>query len=357
MPPLVARGRGVFLAAACLAAACSVTRQRVDLAVRGDVPAVDSQGRRLDPRAPKAGGATLARRITAAFRCPHDGRGDHGPQACWEMGERPDREVVWGPLGVAASTLPGVECADLCSKKQISIAPIMAKLGRPPDPADIARRLAPSGPTNDRLRDVVRRAYEEAVRARYRRYADYLDQQLSDADYVEIGPVSGGGATRRYGSGHIYDGLEEALSEIADSYAAFEWTRFEREWGRAPVATRARSPHTAPARRPDSPAAPAPSEEADDAGAAPAATEQADGPAAAPPALRQGEKASATPASTPIAAADDVRCRRSCSLRYRACLARCRDQPITGGEYDACAYECSGGSLACRGACGAVAAP
>lgn len=345
MPALVARGRGVLLAAACLVAACSVTRQRVDLSVRGDVPAADRQGRRLD--------SMLARRITAAFRCPQDGRGDHGPQYCWELGERPDREIVGGPLGVAASVLPGVECADLCSQKHISIAPIMAKLGRPPEPGEIARRLAPSGPTNDRVRDVVRRAYEEAVRDRYRRYADYLDRELSDADYVEIGPVSGG-ATRRYGSGHIYEGLDEALSEIADSYAALEWRRFEREWGRASVTTRAEtSSHTGSA-RPDS-SAPT-TEERDETGAAPAPTESVDGQATPPASTRPVGKASATPPA-PIARADDVPCRRSCSLRYRACLARCREQPITGGGYDACAYECSDGSLACRGACAAPAAP
>ncbi len=317
--------------------------------MRGDVPAADRQGSRVGSKVEP----TLARRLTAAFRCPQDGRGDHGPQYCWELGERPDREIVGGSLGVAASVLPGVECADLCSQKHISIAPIVAKLGRPPEPAEIARRLAPSGPANDRLRDVVRRAYEEAVRTRYRRYADYLERELSDADYVEIGPVSGRGATRRYGSGHIYEGLNEALTEMADSYAALEWTRFEREWGRAAVPTRAGTSH-AGSTRPD---LPAPTVERDETGGASAPTERVDSQAVPPPSTRQVDKASSTPPSAPIARVDDVPCRRSCNLRYRACLARCRDQPITGGEYDACAYECSGGSLACRGACGAAAVP
>ena len=234
----VARGRGVLLVAASLVAACSVTRQRVDLAMRGDVPAVDSQGRRVDSSGHGAAGSAFSRRITAAFRCPSDGRGDPGPQACLELGERPDREIVGGSLGVAASVLPGVECADLCTQKRISVAPIMAKLGRPPDPAEIARRVAPSGPSNTRVRDMVRRAYEEAVQSRYRSYARYVSEELSDADYVEIGPARGGGA-RRYNSGHIYEGVEEALSEMADSYAALEWTRFEREWGHVPGTTRA----------------------------------------------------------------------------------------------------------------------
>ena len=147
MPSGIARVPGVLLLATYLAA-CSVTRQRVDLSVRGDVPA---EARRPD-------GPAYARRITAAFRCPSDGRGDHGPQYCAELGERPDREIVGGPFGVAASVLPGVECADLCTQKRISIVPIMAKLGRPPDPATIAHRLAPSGPTNDRVRATNRLA-------------------------------------------------------------------------------------------------------------------------------------------------------------------------------------------------------
>ena len=334
----VARIPGVLLLAACLAA-CSVTRQRVDLSMQGDVP----------PGARRSDSPTYARQITAAFRCPADGRGDYGPEYCAELGERPNREIVGGPLGVAASVLPGVECADLCTQKRISIAPIVERLGRPPEPAEIARRIAPSGPVSARARYDVRRAYEDAVRSRYHQYAAYLTQQLSDADYVEIGPVSGGyGGTRRYGSGHIYDGLEEALEEIGDRYAALEWTRFEREWGRSPATTGGGG---TPARRPESSPAPAPAPPAGE-GQEPIPT-----PPAAPPApVHQAEKPAAPAASPPMAEADQVRCRRSCSLRYRACLARCRDQPVTGGGYDACAYDCSDSSLSCRGACGGAAA-
>jgi hypothetical protein len=349
----VVRGGGVLLVAACLAAGCSVTRQRVDFAVRGDVPAVDSQGRRVDSRARGAADSAFARRITAAFRCPSDGRGDYGPQACFELGERPDREIVGGPLGVAASVLPGVECSDLCTQKRISIAPIVGKLGRPPEPAEIARRIAPSGPTNYRVRDVVRRTYEEAVQSRYRSYAQYLSNELLDADYVEIGHVNGGG-TRRYNSGHIYEGVEEALSEMADSYAALEWSRFEREWGRVPGTTRAGTPRGSSAQRPESPATPAPAGEGEGEGTAPAPAGGPNAPAAPAGPVHEAEKPPATRAST---GADDVTCRRSCSLRYSACLARCRDQPITGGAYDACSYECSDSSLSCRGACGTLAAP
>src|SRR5262249_19854867 len=133
MPSGVARVAGVLLVAGCLAA-CSVTRQRVDLSVQGDVPA----------GARKADDSTYARRITAAFRCPSDGRGDHGPQYCAEIGERRDREIVGGPFGVAASVLPGVECADLCTQRRISIEPIMALLGRTPDAARIGGQSAAS---------------------------------------------------------------------------------------------------------------------------------------------------------------------------------------------------------------------
>lgn len=350
----VVRGGGVLLVAACLAAGCSVTRQRVDFAVRGDVPAVDSQGRRVDSRARGTADSAFARKITAAFRCPSGGRGDYGPQACFELGERPDREIVGGPLGVAASVLPGVECSDLCTQKRISIEPIVAKLGRPPEPAEIARRIAPSGPTNYRVRDVVRRTYEEAVQSRYRSYAQYLSNELSDADYVEIGRVNGGG-TRRYNSGHIYEGVEEAFSQMADSYAALEWARFEREWGgRVPGTTRGGTPGGSSPQRPDSPAAPTPTGEGDGEGAVPVPAGPPSGPAAPAAPVHEAEKPPATRAST---GTGDVTCRRSCSLRYSACLARCRDQPITGGAYDACSYECSDSSLSCRGACGTLAAP
>src|SRR5262249_54240270 len=193
------------------------------------------------------------------------------------------------------------------------------------------------------------RACPEAVRSRYRSYAQCLPQELSDADYVEIGPV-GGGYGRRYYRGSIYVGVAEALNEMADSYASLEWSRFEREWGGAPAPT---GPRGTPAQRPESPAAPAPTRQGGE-GPEPLPTP----PAATPAPVHQADKPSAQPASTPIAEADQVRCRRSCNLRYRACLARCRDQPVTGGGYDACSYECSDSSLSCRGACGgALASP
>ncbi len=261
-----------------------------------------------------------------------------------------DREIVGGPLGVAASMLPGVECADLCGQKQIAIAPIVAKLGQPPEPAEIARRLAPSGPTNDRSAmssaEPTRRQSGRGTAATPTTWTGAFGCGL-----IEIGPMSGG-ATRRYGSGHIYEGLNEALREIADSYAALEWSRSRSEWGRGPVTTpaerrgRAGGPNRRRHRH---------TEERDETGGAPARTEPAMEPSSPPP--RAPGRQGARHASLDPHGRVDVQCRRSCSLRYRACLARCRDQPISGGGYDACSYECSDGSLTCRGACGASRRP
>src|SRR5262249_42466435 len=173
----VARVPGVVLLAACLAA-CSVTRQTVDLSVRGDVPAGVS----------RSDSPTYARRITAAFRCPSDGRGDYGPQYCAEVGERPNREIVGGPLGVAASVLPGVECADLCIQKQISIAPIVARLGRPPEPGEIAPRVAPSGPGSARARHNLRRPHQDARPRPCHPHAAPLTPQLPGAAALPTRP-------------------------------------------------------------------------------------------------------------------------------------------------------------------------
>jgi hypothetical protein len=314
--------RSVLLAAACSVAACSVSHQGLDLTLRADPVLTDPQGRQLGPRAREAVGKTLERQLTAGFPCADDGTG-----AC---------------------------------TKRVRITPITAQLGQPPDPAEIALRMAPSGPTDEVVRGRVRRAYGEAVRTRYRIYADYLADQLWDADWIEVSPATGYGPTRRYGRPHIAEGLEETLTDMADGYTALEWARFEREWARGPVAVRARPPRAARASPTPARTAPPPTEEAGGAPAAPLPAEPPKGAAGTPPAQAAGAPASstaATPASAPTAAVDDVPCRRSCSLRYRACLARCRDQPVSGGEYDACTYECSGSALTCRNTCGARAAP
>ena len=81
---------------------------------------------------------------------------------------------------------------------------------------------------DERVRHDVRRAFDDEVHSRYRRYADYISVQLRDADWVEIAPPGGVGETRRYGRGEVDEGVRAALTEMADSYAALEWARFER---------------------------------------------------------------------------------------------------------------------------------
>src|SRR5262245_4096145 len=202
----------VVLLSACLVSACSVTHQRMDLTVQGDVPTVDAQGRRLGSRGRAVVGTTLTRRVTAGFPCPSD------------------------------NPCPGMV-------KQVSLVPIGTQLGQPPAPEDMARRIAPSGPTSEQVRTDVRHAYTDAIWVRYRRYAQYVSGQLSGADYVEVAPAEGG-PTERYR--RVYDGLDDAMRDIANDYAALEWTRFEREWGRVPVATGAQAPRAAPGQRRES---------------------------------------------------------------------------------------------------------
>src|SRR5262245_10840125 len=117
------------LAIASLAfTSCSVARQRVNLTVRGDMP-------RKGPGAgaAQATPAATSRQVTAGIRCPvrigTEVIGvvvpglNEGPATCLNMATRDDREVVGGPLGVVASALPGLQCADSCAAR-ISIAPI-----------------------------------------------------------------------------------------------------------------------------------------------------------------------------------------------------------------------------------------
>jgi hypothetical protein len=155
---------------------------------------------------------------------------------------------------------------------------------------------------------------------------------------------------------------------MADSYAALEWERFERALPPEPapkpeVAPRADPAPAAP--RADAPAAPQPDAPARIRGVAsdqPKAAAPSDQPKAAAPSPTPAEKRPATDpgwqvqktAAAPLAvetASNHVGCRRSCSLKERSCLARCRDQPITGGGYDACTYECQDASVGCRGTC------
>ena len=351
-----------ILAIASLAfTSCSVARQRVNLTVQGDVPTVDSPRKGPGVEARQAGPAELSRQVTAGIRCPvrigTEVIGvvvpglNEGPATCMNMANRDDREVVGGPLGVVASALPGLQCADSCTAR-ISIAPIAAQLGKPPTPEEIARRMARGRLADERVRHDVRRAFDDQVHSRYRRYADYITEQLWDADWIEIAQPGGVPETRRYGHGEVDDGVRAALTEMAGSYAALEWARFERALAPEPDP----KPKVAP--RPDpAPAAPPPDVPAQVPGAAsdqPKAAEPPSPPTEARPAtgpgVRQVQKTAAAPAAV-ATASNHVGCRRSCNLKHRSCLARCRDQPITGGGYDACTYECQDASAVCRGTC------
>src|SRR5262249_56461985 len=103
----------------------------------------------------------------------------------------------------------------------------------------------------------------------------------------------------RYYSGGIYVGVAQGLGEVADSYAALEWSRFEREWGRVAAPTGERG---TPARRPESPQAPAPTEQAGH-GAEPLSPP----PTATPAPPHRTDKTPVPPAPTPTAEADHAR--------------------------------------------------
>jgi len=326
----------------CILAGCSVTRQRVDFTVRGDAPAAK----------PRGAEASLARKLTAGFRCSAEGWIDQGPEACLDVADRKDREIVGGDLGVMASVLPGVQCPAVCSRR-VSVAPIAATLGGPPLPEQFARRLSPSSPTETS----VRRAYENAIHDRYRRYADYVSRQIAGADFVEIAPMHGRSYTRYSGASVDY-GVHVAFAEIARNYASLEWRRFERGLAPSSVATRESAPQPGGRRgKAAAPPADTPSPPED----APAEPPEIAAPAVPAPSLPPSS-AEKPPAPRPAAAQEassggGVGCRRTCHLRYRSCLARCRDRPITGGEYDACTYDCTGSASTCRAGCGAPATP
>ena len=348
------------LAIASLAfTSCSVARQRVNLTIGGDVPTVDSPRKGPGAEAPQASPAALSRQMTAGIRCPVSIDAEViavvvpglNPATCMSMANRDDREVVGGPLGVVASALPGVQCADSCAA-QISIAPIAAQLGKPPTPEQMVRGMARGRLADERVRQDVRRAFDDEVHSRYRRYADYISAQLGNADWVEIAPPDGVGETRRYGRGEVDEGVHAALTEMAGNYAALEWGRFERALSPEPdpkpeVVAR---PHPAPA------APPPPHAPARVRGAASHQRKAAKPPP--PPAEARPVTGPGWQVQQPVAASatvgtasGDVVCRRSCNLKQRSCLARCRDQAITDGSYDTCTDECHDAEVLCRGTC------
>ena len=295
--------------ASLLLAGCSVTHHPVQLTLRGDGLPQNAQGRRMTA----AQRGALERHVTAAIDCEH-------------------REPCNAP-------------PDQCQSQCVTIASITNHLGPPPRPGDFARRIGatPSaGSRND-----ARAAYADAVRQRYRSYGVYISEQLAVADWVEVGGPYDEPA-RRYRGREVYGGIDEALVAMGDRYASLEWDRFEH--GRAaprPVPTVARTPPAHPSGRTETvtsvpkPATNAPA--SPPLGAEEPAPPQASATGPAEPAPVQQAERSAAP---------DLVCKRVCGLRRRTCLADCRDRPVAGGEYDACAGACRGGEQACRGRCG-----
>jgi len=308
-----ARGVALSLMASLLLAGCSVTHQPVQLTLRGDGLPQNAQGRRMAA----AQRGALERHVTAAGACEH-------------------QEPCNAP-------------PDQCQSQCVTIAPIASRLGPPPRPDDFARRIGTTRSAGSR--DDARAAYADAVRERYRSYGVYISQQLAGADWVEIaGPYDA--PARRYRGRQVYRGIDEALVAMGDRYASLEWDRFERERAapRPVVPTSPRTPPAHPSSRSETvtsvpkPAANAPaSAPKPPAAEEPAPPQTSDtGPAPAPAPVQQAERS----------AAPDLACKRVCGLRRRTCLADCRDRPVAGGEYDACAGACRGGEQACRGRCG-----
>ena len=307
-----ARGVALSLAASLLLAGCSVTHRPVQLTLRGDPLPQDAQGRRVVA----AQRGALERQVTAAVDCEH-------------------QEPCSAP-------------PDQCKSRCVTIEPIASRLGPPPRPGNFAGRIGTTRSAGSR--EDARAAYADAVRERYRSYGVYISQQIAGADWVEIaGPYDA--PARRYRGREVYSGIDEALVAMGDRYASLEWDRFEH--GRAaprPVPTVARTPPAHPSSRTETvtsvpkPAANAPASPpkppAAEEPAPPQPSDVVPGPAPAP--VQQAERS----------AAPDLVCKRVCGLRRRTCLADCRDRPVAGGEYDACAGACRGGEQACRGRCG-----
>jgi len=199
----------------------------------------------------------------------------------------------------------------------VSIEPVETYLGAPPQPEAVAARVAPAGLDDPVRREQARRVFFEEVRARYRLWGDHVVERLRDVEVVEIVDLGDRGNVRRHRSGRISEGVQDALGRVADRYASHEWARFEQ----------ARATPSRPARRP---------------------ARRRARPAAVPPPA----PAAPEPAQTD-AGAGTTRCRQACTLRNRACLARCRNEPVTGGAYDACAYECGADELECEARCDA----
>jgi hypothetical protein len=307
-----ARHIGITVVLACLAlTGCATTRQHTDLILKGDLPTSDMRGR-----------TALARR-----------------RAVQASDERPVTAALPCPSGDAASLTRCRERAD-----QMKVAPIALRLGKPPRPADIARREAPSGIDDPAARERARAAYADAVRERYRTYATYVAGQLAGVDWIDI--TDADDVVHRYRGHDIAGGLDVTLVAMGDRYGAVEWNQFLRE--RPPEAA-ARAP--APAEHPAARTAPA--ERTTRSGELVGPLPEEPKPEAVrektePPAAESGPD---EPAVSVSALSPGPPCRRSCVVRSRVCVAGCREQPVSGGGYTPCMQACEDDAAACRERC------
>src|SRR5262245_37852186 len=189
------RSIGIIIALACLVlTGCAATRQHTDLTLRGDLPTRDMRGR-TSVAARRAVQTSQARNVTAALPCASD----------------------------------DVESVAACRERvnRLTLEPITSLLGKPPRPADIARREAPAGIDTPAGRERVRAAYADAVRERYRSYAIYVSGQLAGADWVDI--TDADKVAHRYSEDRIPGRLDATLVAMGDRYAAVEWNQFLRQ--------------------------------------------------------------------------------------------------------------------------------
>src|SRR5262245_11071355 len=109
MASLRASGGWGLRLAGLLVAGCSATRQHTDLTLQGDRPTTDVQGRTAAPRR-RAVQESQERRVTVMLPCDSE----------------------------------NVESIDACRSRlqRMKLAPIASELGKPPRPAEVARKTA-----------------------------------------------------------------------------------------------------------------------------------------------------------------------------------------------------------------------
>ena len=262
------------------------------------------------------------------IRCPEGVGGDAGPVACQEIAGRPDRGVVGGNTRRGRERAPRGCNAPTCARRGISIAPIVAKLGKPPTPEAIARRMSYSSASgDDRLRQDVRRAYDDAVHRRYRQMPTTsprtLGRRLALRSPRRAGSVAPGTTTVATSSTACtrHSPRSRGAMRRSSGHASNAETRLQRRKKRrrggrpALVRTlRRRMPRCRPRNRTP------PSLRGHSLGRCPHQLIGWTSPRPGVPPSR--------PRPAPISGAGVP------AVRYRSCLARCRDRPISGGGYE-----------------------